>query len=289
VTAPADDPRSRLRADCSRCAALCCVVPAFAASSDFAIDKPAGHPCPNLGADLRCGIHSELRRRGFVGCTVYDCFGAGQQVTQVTFGGHDWRTTPEVGELMGEVFPVMRYLHELLRYVVDALAFPRAQPVRAELESAYAELDRLTREGPDVLVAVDVGARRAEVNVLLVRASELQRAGSASAGVDHRGADLVGADLRGRDLRGASLRGALLVGADLRGADLRGADVIGADLRGAELTGADLRDALFLLQSQLDSARGDRTTRLPADVETPAHWTSPGGPSSRTTGAAGPG
>ena len=36
-----------LRADCTRCFALCCVAPAFAASADFAIDKPAGQPCPN--------------------------------------------------------------------------------------------------------------------------------------------------------------------------------------------------------------------------------------------------
>jgi uncharacterized protein YjbI with pentapeptide repeats len=193
-------------------------------------------------------------------------------VTQVTFGRHDWRTTPEVADLMGEVFPVMRYLHELLRYLVDALDFPRTSVLRAELESAYSDLERLTGEGPDVIATVDVPARRAAVNALLLRASELQRAGAPSAGVDHRGADLVGAGLSGRDLRGASLRGALLLGADLRGADLRGADLIGADLRGADVAGADLRGALFLLQSQLDSARGDATTRLPEALRHPAHW-----------------
>ena len=31
-----------LRADCARCAGLCCVVPAFTESADFAIDKPSG-------------------------------------------------------------------------------------------------------------------------------------------------------------------------------------------------------------------------------------------------------
>src|SRR6188768_3666781 len=80
-----------LKADCSRCFGLCCVAPAFAASADFAIDKPAGSPCPNLQADFRCGIHAELRERGFPGCEVFDCFGAGQQLTQVTFGGRTWR------------------------------------------------------------------------------------------------------------------------------------------------------------------------------------------------------
>ena len=46
------DPRSDLRADCERCVGLCCVAPAFSASADFAIDKAAGRPCPNLPAGL---------------------------------------------------------------------------------------------------------------------------------------------------------------------------------------------------------------------------------------------
>lgn len=267
------DPWSpRWSADCSSCAGLCCVVPAFAASSDFAIDKPAGHPCPNLGRDFRCGIHTELRPRGFAGCTVYDCFGAGQQVTQVTFGGHDWRTTPEVADLMGEVFPVMRYLHELLRYVSEAMAWPQAAAVEPELASAYDHLLGLTGSAPEVLVSVDVARLRARVNESLLRASDLVRRGRPSYDVDHRGADLVGRDLRGRDLRGASLRGALLVGADLREVDLRGADVIGADLRGADLRGADLRGALFLVQPQLEAARGDTATRIGRAMSRPGHW-----------------
>nr|BFE68040.1 hypothetical protein GCM10020092_013410 [Actinoplanes digitatis] len=64
-----------LRADCGRCAGLCCVAPAFARSADFAIDKPAGRPCPNLAEDFRCGIHERLPEKGFRGCVVFDCFG----------------------------------------------------------------------------------------------------------------------------------------------------------------------------------------------------------------------
>src|SRR5437588_5395696 len=105
---------SNLRADCTRCFALCCVVPAFAKSADFAISKPAGTPCRNLLADFRCGIHDKLRPSGFPGCTVYDCFGAGQQLAQVTFHGQDWRTHPELKPDLIAVFPIMRDLHELL-------------------------------------------------------------------------------------------------------------------------------------------------------------------------------
>src|SRR5258705_10103572 len=86
--------RLELRADCQRCFALCCVAPAFSASADFAIDKAAGQPCPNLRADFRCSIHDRLPPRGFAGCAAFDCLGAGQKVAQVTFGGRDWRAHP---------------------------------------------------------------------------------------------------------------------------------------------------------------------------------------------------
>ena len=76
------DARADLRADCGRCAGLCCVAPAFVASADFAIDKPAGRPCPKLSSDFSCSIHDSLREHGFPGCAVFDCFGAGQQVVQ---------------------------------------------------------------------------------------------------------------------------------------------------------------------------------------------------------------
>ena len=269
-TAPAAD-RSSLRADCQACFALCCVVPAFSASADFAINKPAGQPCPNLRQDFRCGIHARLREQGFRGCTVYDCFGAGQKVSQVTFGGRDWRQSPDTARRMFEVFPVIRDLHELLWYVSEALTFPAARPLRDDLTAALAETERLTRLSPEALVGLDVAARRHEVNNLLLAASELVRAGIAGV-KDHRGADLIGVDLKGADLRGASLRGAYLIGADLRGADLRVADVIGADLRGADLRGADLTGSLYLTQSQLDAAKGDGATILPASFTRPAHW-----------------
>lgn len=241
-----------LTADCSRCAGLCCVAPAFAKSSDFAIDKPAGTACPHLRPDFRCGIHEHLTERGFKGCTVFDCFGAGQHVTQGTFDGRDWRSEPGVARQMFASLPVMRQLHELAWYLTEALKLTAARPLHGELRAALDETERLAAGTPGELLAIDLDAYRKTVNPLLLRASELARAG-AGRQPDHRGANLVGRKLRGADLRGASLRGALLVGADLRDADLRGADFTGADLRGADLRGADLTGALFLTESQLRS------------------------------------
>lgn len=261
-----------LRSDCASCFGLCCVALPFAASADFALDKDAGRPCPNLRTDFRCGIHSQLRDRGFSGCTVFDCFGAGQKVSQVTFGGRDWRSAPGTARQMFDVFPVMRQLHELLWYLSEALTLPAAQPVHAELRAAREKTEGLTRGSAHELMALDVPAHRGEVNALLLRTSELVRAAVPGRKKQRRGADLMGARLKGADLRGACLRGACLIAADLTGADLRTADLIGADLRDARLAGADLTGALFLTQAQLNAARGDAATTLPPSLTRPAHW-----------------
>ncbi|MCW2641062.1 MAG: hypothetical protein JWP76_3368 [Dactylosporangium sp.] len=273
-----DRGRLSLRADCERCFGLCCVAPAFSASADFAIDKDAGQACPNLQSDFRCGIHKRLRQQGFPGCTVYDCFGAGQKVAQVTFGGQDWRQAPRTAEQMFEVFPIMRQLHELLWYLTEALTLQAARSLHGELSLAFDETERLTHNSPEFLMELDVAAHRRDVNALLLRTSELVRAEARRQKKDRRGADLIGADLRGADLRGANLRGAYLIGADLRGADLRVADLIGADFRAADLRGADLTGSIFLTQSQLNAAKGDTDTKLPPSLTRPTHWSPSGTP-----------
>lgn len=267
-----DRVRLSLHADCERCFGLCCVAPAFAASADFAIDKAARQACPNLQSDFRCGIHTRLRQQGFRGCAVYDCFGAGQQVSQVTFGRQDWRQAPRTAPQMFEVFSIMRQLHELLWYLTEALTLQPARPIHGELRLALDETARLTQNSPDALMDLDVAAHRRDVNALLRRTSELVRAGIRRPKTDRRGADLIGTDLKGADLSGANLRGAYLIGADLRGADLRLADLSGADVRDADLSGADLTESIFLTQSQLDAAKGDADTKTPPSLTRPTHW-----------------
>jgi uncharacterized protein YjbI with pentapeptide repeats len=261
-----------LRPDCSRCVGLCCVAPAFSASADFAIDKAAGQACPHLDGDFGCSIHDGLRQRGFAGCAVYDCFGAGQQVAQVTFAGRDWRRSPELAGQLFAVFAIMRDLHELLWYLAEALTLAPARELHGELEAARAETGRLTHQGPDAPLKLDTGAHHHTVDALLLRTSELVRADVRRGGTDFRRADLIGKDLADADLRGADLRGAYLIGANLHGADLRLADLLGADVRAAELGGADLSTSLFLTQVQVNAAKGDRATVLPAQLMLPPHW-----------------
>ncbi|MGC5325397.1 pentapeptide repeat-containing protein [Brevibacillus sp. SYSU BS000544] len=270
---------NQLSADCEKCFGLCCVALPFAASADFAIDKASGIPCSNLQQDFRCKIHPTLRQKGFKGCTVFDCFGAGQKVSQDTFEGMDWRKSPEIAKKMYNVFPIMHQLHEMLWYLTEALTLDATRPIHKELTLLLNETEQLSHQSPEALLALDVSSQRAKVNVLLLQTGDLvwtkvskEQSLKNKKRVDHRRADLMGANLRGKDLRGANFRGAFLIAADLRDANLSGADMIGADLRDANLSGADLGTSIFLTQAQINSAKGDSQTNLPHMLSRPPHW-----------------
>jgi Pentapeptide repeats (8 copies) len=269
-----------LRPDCSQCFALCCTAFGFTRSADFAIDKPPATACPNLAGDFSCTIHDRLRPRGFAGCTVFDCFGAGQAVSQRLFGGISWREDPASAPDMFAAFKVLRQLHEMLWLLAQAEA--RAYgPDTAEDVRHLRAMVREVAEGPlEEVLAADVGSLHLQVGDALRSVSEEVRAGYF--GNDQRlaglapGADLAGANLRGLPLWGADLRGACLIAGDLQGADLTAADLLGADLRDAKLDDADLTGALFLTQAQITAARGSASTRLPAGLDRPGHWLAAG-------------
>lgn len=274
-------PASDLASDCTRCVGLCCVALPFRRSADFPVDKAAGEPCRNLLADHACGIHDRLRAEGWVGCTVYECFGAGQRVTAAF--GTGWRGAPSAPAMFA-AFPVVQQAHEMLRHLAEATARADDDALRAravELGVALeADVDALLtsaaeRDGagtPPEAARLDVAAWRARVGPVLVEVSAAVRAGalpedagsSAPGQGGRRVRDRAGRCGRPQDVprggpRGgrrvgprpgprADLVGAALAGADLRDADLRGALLLGADLRHADLRradvlGADLRGA----------------------------------------------
>lgn len=288
MSAPAREGGPSTSSDCSRCFGLCCVALPFARSADFPVDKPAGMPCGHLRPDHSCGTHASLLAQGYRGCTVFECFGAGQQVSQVTFRGQSWRDNPATAASMFAVFPVVQGLHEMLRHLDETLSWELPGGVASAAAGLRDEVVSRTTDGPDLLLALDLGELRSRVGAVLGEASAAvrgdERGGPGTAGTTpagkrrdprlRRGADLLGARLHGVDARGADLRGALLIAADLRGADLRHADLLGADLRDADVRGADLSTALYLTQPQVNAARGDAATRIPEALDRPGPWAS---------------
>jgi hypothetical protein len=274
-----DDRRDLLRADCTACFGLCCVALSFQRSADFAFDKPAGDPCVNLQSNFACGIHERLRPSGFKGCTVFECFGAGQKVAQTSYNGVSWRENPASQREMFAVFAVMQDLHELLWYLSEAAQLPLTSALVKEVSAAYRSVTKITELAPDELLRVDVQAHRESIVTLLSQVSERARSRMAAPwkmskktrDVGPR-SDLMGRTFSGSSLRGANLRGAYLIAANLTDADLTMTDLIGADLRDARLHHANLSESLFLTQQQVNSAIGGSSTRLPRGLERPSHW-----------------
>lgn len=297
---PASDDRALLveqldlRSDCSRCTGLCCVGLHLVRSADFAIDKPAGTPCPNLRTDFGCGIHARLPESGFPGCVAYDCLGAGQRVTAAVRAAHDgatWRDDPAAARDAFAALPVVTQLQELLWYLAEVLALPAAAAVHDDARQALDRTAPLADLTAADLLALDVGAVRRSVGPLVDRASALvrdaarddrqardgrHRDGRRSAASPHGTARAAAPPDAPPTLRapGAGVRRRLRPGADLVGADLRGLDLTASDLRGALLLGADLRgarlDAVDLLGADLRGADARGTDLSRALFLTPA-------------------
>ena len=141
-----------LRADCARCAGLCCVALAFDRSPQFAFHKAAGEPCPNLVACGRCRIYADREREGFGGCVAYDCLGAGQRVVQELFAGRSWQADPGLKAPMLRAFQAMREVHGLLLLLDQAADLPLPpvdRTVLAELQAALEPVGGWTAQALD--------------------------------------------------------------------------------------------------------------------------------------------
>ncbi len=102
-------------------------------------DRQAGRARLPESADRTSAAASirSLRTKGFPGCTVYECFGAGQRVAQQTYHGQDWRQAPATAHQMFDVFRVMRQLHELLWYLAEALTLRSAEALFGDLRRMF--------------------------------------------------------------------------------------------------------------------------------------------------------
>ncbi|MDL5376548.1 pentapeptide repeat-containing protein [Exiguobacterium mexicanum] len=243
------------------------------------MDKPAGQPCVHLADSYACNIHSELRERGFKGCTVYDCLGAGQFVSQVTFHGRSWREDDVDGARMFATVPIMNQVHELLLYITDILTREIPEHDARLLETLLEELLAFRELAPEQLTGTALMAFRQQARPLFVRLSQHIRVEGLkqddlklTSRHEQDRADLIGRNLSRHDVRGTCYRGALLIGANLRGQDLSYVDFMGADVRDLDVRGAVLTDGLFLTQMQVNAMNGDRQTRLAPVYTRPSHW-----------------
>ncbi len=145
-----------LKPDCKNCVAYCCVALAFDESDMFAYDKQAAEPCKHLDSQHACSIHDNLKEQGFPGCVRYNCFGAGQRVTNEIFEGRSWRDQPDEAQEMFDTYRSMHRVHEFLALLqearkldLDATQISQAETFRQQLSpvepwtaTAFAEFAR---------------------------------------------------------------------------------------------------------------------------------------------------
>ncbi|MCB5239136.1 pentapeptide repeat-containing protein [Niallia circulans] len=266
---------NNLKSDCQNCFGLCCTALPFGKSADFPINKNGGEPCFHLCSNYSCSIHETLKDKGFHGCVSYECFGAGQHVSQSIYNGMDWREREHAREMF-EVFPLVQQLHEMLWYLHQTLTLKETSSFHGKLQMIYEDTVGLTVRKPKEILEIDIVFHRSKVNALLIESSKRYRNNWVIKGKKRQlknKSNYIGTNFNALNLQGEDFRGKLMIASNLSKCDLRRADFIGADLRDADLSGANLTDALFLTQSQINSAIGNVHTKIPNYLEKPSHWT----------------
>ncbi|KYG26061.1 pentapeptide repeat-containing protein [Alkalihalobacillus trypoxylicola] len=264
--------KDSLKSDCLQCIGLCCVALPYSKSTDFPLDKKEGQQCTHLQENNRCGIHNQLRKKGFRGCVSYECFGAGQHVTQNLYKGLDWRRDTDIKDEMFTVFTKVQQMHEMLMYLEQALTLNENYEIHDKLQKVLKETATLVNHDPKDIMELNVSKHREKINPLLMETSLLYRENHKTKSI--KISSFFGKSFNKKNFEGYDFRGKLLIAANFSGAQMSYADFIGADLRDTNLSGANLSGALFLTQSQINSAQGNQHTILPEYLDRPQHWCS---------------
>ena len=133
----------QFKVDCSKCSGLCCTALFFSKSDGFPENKKGGKPCSELQSDFRCKIHDELEKFNMKGCIGYDCFGAGQHVTQSIFKGETWLTLQEQAKDVFDIFLLIFQLYQIRYYLVEASLIISAQKLWRDIENLIEENETL--------------------------------------------------------------------------------------------------------------------------------------------------
>ena len=153
---------SAFRADCSRCCGLCCVVPDQLVGQGFRVAKPAETPCAHLNGLHRCCIHATRALQGYPACEGFDCYGAGQWITQRLFQGAQWSDSPELAQQM---FAAYRYWAP--RFEAAALLEAALPHVRDEARCTIAAMISSLTAGETLELPTDAARLRRETLALI--------------------------------------------------------------------------------------------------------------------------
>lgn len=262
------DLEDRLKIDCEKCSGLCCVALCCMKSDGFPANKEAGVPCQYLRSDFRCDIHEKLAIKNMRGCLAYDCFGAGQKVTQNCFPRINWKSSPEHANEIFQVFQTVFQLHQMEWHLLEAFSLTADERLKSDIESLICENERLTSLPLNEILRLNIEPYRLNVNSILKRLISMITVTSN----EKNGKDYLGQNFKQANLNHTDFSMALLIAADFEGCSLQGANFLGADMRDANIKNTDLSSSVFLTQMQINSAKGNANTKLPYRISRPISW-----------------
>lgn len=261
----------QLKADCSRCSGLCCTALYFSKVDGFPENKIAGKPCTKLQKDYRCNIHRELKKRNMKGCIGYDCFGAGQHVTQDIYKGETWQTSQEYSKEIFEVFMKVFQFYQMRYFLEESMTIVTAKELSNDIIKLIDENKGICNSTPQIILDTDIESYRNKVNIVLKQVcSSITTSFKYSINMDLT--DFLGKDLSKRDMSGLDLSMKLLITTNFDDCKFDGTIFLGADTRDTNFSNADLREAAFLSQGQINSAKGNKNTKIPQYLDYPVTW-----------------
>ena len=261
----------QLKIDCSKCSGLCCTALLFMKMDGFPENKKEGKPCSKLQNNYRCKIHNELEKQNMKGCLGYDCFGAGQYVTQCIYKGETWQTLKEKAKEIFDVFIIIFQLYQIRYFLEESKTIIPARELWSDIEKLINENEAICNSNSQNILDTDIDSYRNKVNIILkqVCASVM----NCFKNIDNNGLhDYMGKNFKKRDMSGLDLSMKLLIAANFDSCTFDGTVFLGADIRDANFSYADLSEAVFLTQGQVNSAKGNRNTKLPKNLNYPVTW-----------------
>lgn len=206
------------------------------------------------------------------GCIGYDCFGAGQHVTQCIYEGETWQTSQEQSKEIFDVFVIIFQLYQIRYFLEESRIVIPAKELWSDIENLINENDVLCNSTIQSILDIDIEGYRNKVNVLLK-----QVCASIIMSFKHNNnkknlTEFLGKSFKKRDMSGLDLSMKLLIATNFDSCIFDGTIFLGADTRDANFSNADLRESVFLTQGQINSAKGNRSTKLPKHLDYPVTW-----------------
>lgn len=105
------------------------------------------------------------------GCIGYDCFGAGQKVTQVIYNSSNWHTKPTKAQEMYDVFLAIFQLHQILYFLAEAKTIIPARALWDDINVLVKEGREVCNSTPHYILAYNIEKYKGQVNETLKKSA----------------------------------------------------------------------------------------------------------------------